>query len=105
MKRTTGLKIVGIMILILLGCGSVAAQEIKYNFLPGTDFAKYKTYRWARVPNAQYPDQIIDNQITQAIDAQLALKGLTKGNDETADLVVTYQAAVGKEQRWNSYSS
>ncbi len=105
MKRTTGLKVVGIMILILIGCASAAAQEIRYNFLPGTDFAKYKTYRWARVPNAEYPDQIIDTQITQAIDAQLAAKGLSKSSGETADLVVTYQTAINTEKQWNSYSS
>ena len=104
MKSTTAVKVVGITILVLLGGISAAAQDIRYNFMPGTDFAKYKTYRWARVPNVQYPDQIIDTQITQAIDAQLALKGLTKGG-ETADLVVTYQAAVNQEKQWNSYST
>ena len=105
MKSTTGLKVMGIAMLILLGCVSASAQDIKYNFMPGTDFTKYKSYRWARVPNVQYPDQIIDNQITQAIDAQLALKGLTKNGGETADLVVTYQAAVSQEKQWNSFSS
>ena len=105
MKSTTSLKVVGMALLILLGGISASAQDIKFNFLPGTDFAKYKTYRWARIPNVQYPDQIIDTQITGAIDAQLALKGLTKGNGETADLVVTYQAAVTSEKQWNSYST
>ncbi|HEX3145943.1 MAG TPA: DUF4136 domain-containing protein [Pyrinomonadaceae bacterium] len=105
MKSTTGLKVMGIAMLILLGCVSASAQDIKYNFMPGTDFTKYKSYRWARVPNVQYPDQIIDNQITQAIDAQLALKGLSKSGGETADLVVTYQAAVNQEKQWNSFST
>src|SRR6185436_13840486 len=104
MKSTTGLKVVGLAALILIGCISASAQDIKFNFLPGTDFAKYKTYRWARVPNAQYPDQIIDGQIMQAIDAQLMQKGLAKGGED-AELVVTYQAAVDSEKRWNSYST
>ena len=104
MKSTTGLKVVGIAALVLFGCISASAQDIKYNFLPGTDFAKYKTYRWARVPNAQYPDQIIDGQIMQAIDAQLMQKGLAKGGED-AELVVTYQAAIDSEKRWNSYST
>ena len=91
---------------VLLLCGvSAAAQDIKYNFLPGTDFAKYKTYKWVRVPKVQYPDQILDSQITQAIDAQLALKGLSKTEGETADLVICYQAAVSSEKQWNSYST
>ena len=105
MKRTMSLKAIGITILILLGAISATAQDIRFNFLPGTDFMKYKTYKWARVPNVQYPDQIIDTQITQAIDAQLSIKGLTKSSGDTADLVVTYQAAVNQEKRWNSYST
>ena len=94
-----------IALLLLIGAVSAGAQEIKYNFLPGTDFAKYRTYKWARVQNAQYPNQLLDNQIVQAIDAQLSLKGLQKSSEETADLVVVYQAAVNEEKQWNSYST
>ena len=81
-----------------------AAQSVKYNFLPGTDFAKYKTYKWVRVPNAQYPNQILDAQIMQSIDAQLAMKGLSRTEGD-ADLVVAYQVAVNQEKQWNSYST
>ena len=49
------------------------------------------------VPNVQYPNQILDTQIMQAIDAQLALKGLSKADGENADLIVCYQAAVNQE--------
>ena len=91
---------------VLLLCGGLAAaQEIRYNFQQGTDFSKYKTYKWVRVPNAQYPNQIIDGQITQAIDAQLAQKGLSKTDGDNADLVIAYQAAVNQEKEWNSYST
>ena len=89
----------------LLGSVAVSAQDIRYNSLPGTDFAKYKTYKWARVPKVQYPDQILDTQIMQAIDTQLATKGLTKSGGEEADLVITYQAAVSQEKEWNSFST
>lgn len=90
---------------LLLWCASASAQDVKYNFLPGTDFAKYKSYKWVRVPKAEYPNQILDAQIIQAIDAQLALKGLTKTEDDGVDLVVCYQAAVNQEKQWNSYST
>jgi hypothetical protein len=89
----------------LIGCVSAAAQDIKYNFLPGTDFTKYRTYKWARAPKAEYPNQILDGQIMQAIDAQLALKGLQKSSTDDADLVVVYQAALNQEKQWNSYST
>ncbi len=105
MRGTTALRTMAIALLLLIGAVSAAAQEIKYNFLPGTNFSKYRTYRWARVPNAQYPNQLLDGQITQAIETQLAQKGLQKSSGEAADLVVIYQAAVSEEKQWNSYST
>lgn len=90
---------------LLLACCAVAsAQEIRFNYVQGTDFTRYKTYKWVRVPKANYPNQILDEQIMRAIDTQLAAKGLTK-NEENPDLYVTYQAAVDQEKQWNSYST
>jgi hypothetical protein len=90
---------------LLLWCVSASAQDVKYNFMPGTNFAKYKTYKWVRIPNVEYPNQILDNQIMRSIDAQLASKGLTRVEDDSADLFVCYQAAVNQEKQWNSYSN
>lgn len=89
---------------ILLWCASASAQDVKYNYMPGTDFSKYKTYKWVRIPKVEYPNSILDAQIMQAIDAQLALKGLSKTEDNP-DLYVAYQAAVDQEKQWNSYSN
>ena len=105
MKLTRVLNVFTIALFILIGCVSASAQDIRYNFLPGTDFTKYHTYRWTRTQKAQYPNQILDGQIMQAIDAQLALKGLRKVTGDDADLVVIYQAAVDQEKQWNSYST
>ena len=90
--------------LVLLWCVAATAQEVKYNFLEGTDFSKYKTYKWVQVPNAQYPNQILDGQIKQSIDRQLSLKGLSKTEDNP-DLYVAYQVAVNQEKEWNSFST
>jgi hypothetical protein len=90
---------------LLLWCASASGQDVKYNFLPGTDFAKYRSYKWVRVPKAEYPNQILDAQIMQAIDAQLGLKGLTRTEADSPDLYVCYQAAVSQEKQWNSYST
>ncbi|HEY3039154.1 MAG TPA: DUF4136 domain-containing protein [Pyrinomonadaceae bacterium] len=94
-----------VVAVILFWCVPATAQDVKYNSLPGTDFAKYKTYKWVRVPNVQYPNQILDQQIMKSIDAQLATKGLTNTQGESADLYVAYQAAVNQEKQWNSYST
>jgi hypothetical protein len=90
------------ILLILSATGFT--QKIRYNFAPGTDFAKYKTYKWVKIEGAQYPNQLIDEQIKRSIDAQLASKGLSK-TDSNPDLVVTYQAAVNQERQWNAYST
>ena len=73
---------------------SAQAQDVKYNYASGTDFAKFKTYRWIDLPAAEKPDPLVDQQIREAIDANLAKKGLTKATGETADLLVAYQLAV-----------
>ena len=105
MMRTRRLAQLAAIAGLLLACSVAAsAQDIKYNYLQGTDFSKYKTYKWVQIPNAQYPNSILDDQIKRAIDAQLALKGLTQTEDNP-DLYVAYQVAVNQEKQWNSYSS
>ena|ERR1700754_696290 len=102
MRKTR--KITLLVGLLLALSAAASAQDIKYNYVAGTDFSKYKTYKWVKVPNGQYPNSILDGQIMQAIDAQLALKGLTKTEDNP-DLYVIYQVAVDQEKQWNSYST
>lgn len=84
---------------------TVHAQDVGYNFMPGTDFTKYKTYRWVRIDGQQYPDDITDAQIKQAIDTQMATKGLTKTEAETADVYVGYRVALDQEKQLNAYTS
>jgi len=81
------------------------AQKVRYNFLPGTDFSRFKTYKWVEIAGANYPNQLIDSQIKQSIDRQLSTKGLQRTDNDFADLYVGYQAAVNQEKQWNSYSS
>ena len=79
------------------------AQDVKTNSMPGTDFSKYHTYKWVPIEGASHPDQIVDAQIKQAVDAQLTAKGLTKASGDSADLFVGYQIAVDQEKQWNAY--
>jgi len=87
----------------LLTRGVAPAQDVKYNFMPGTDFSKYHTYKWINIEGGTHPNQIVDAQIKQAVDAQLSTKGLTKIDDEKANLYVGYQIAVDQEKQWNAY--
>jgi hypothetical protein len=102
-KRMTNLTAVALAAVLALGAGVVLAQDIKTNYVPGTDFSKYRTYKWVEIEKAQKPDDIVDGQIRAAIDAALAGKGLTKAAGEAADLFVGYQIAVNQERQWNAY--
>jgi hypothetical protein len=105
-KINATFQIAVIACVLLLCCGASAlAQDVRYNFTPGTDFSKYKTYKWVQVPDVKYPSQILDGQIKQAIDSQLSLKGLTRTDDEAADLYVVYQLAINQQTQWNAYGT
>ena len=105
MTRTSRIsQLIAIGGLLLATAVATSAQDIKYNFLQGTDFSKFKTYKWVAAPNHDYSNSILDSQIKQAIESQLAAKGLSK-NDENPDLYVVYQVAVNQEKQWNSYST
>jgi hypothetical protein len=88
-----------------LGAGAALAQDVNVNYVPGTDFSGYKTYKWVEIQGAEKPDQIVDTQIRQAIDKALAGKGLAKATGDTADLAIGYQVAITQEQQWNAYST
>ena len=94
--------VMGLLLALLVG--SVAlAQDVTTNFMPGTDFTKYHTYKWVVIEGAEQPNQIVDAEIKQAIDAQLVTKGLTKVDGDKADLYVGYQVPISKQQQWNAY--
>jgi Domain of unknown function (DUF4136) len=80
-------------------CSVVVAQSVKPSYLPGTEFSKYHTYKWAEIKGRQHPDPNKDAQIKQFIDSQLASKGLAK-MDDAADLSVDYQVAINKAEVW-----
>lgn len=88
---------------VLLFCSAWGvSQDVRYNYAEGTDFSKYKTYKWAVTGESNHPDPLTDNQIQQAIDSQLALKGLTKSDGDNADMYVAYEAAMSEEKQWNA---
>jgi hypothetical protein len=51
----------------LLVVASARAQDVKYNFMPGTDFTKYHTCKWVNIEGASHPNQIVDAEIKQSV--------------------------------------
>jgi len=77
--------------------------------MPGTNFSKYHTYAWVDavhgVPSVGgRPDEILDAQVKQAIDAQMTAKGFTKVEDPNkADLLLGYQLMIDQEKQINGF--
>src|SRR5215467_13969966 len=96
--------ILAFAVLTLLSSISVA-QDVRYNFDKNTDFSKFKTYKWVPIKDAAKASDLVDKQIKEAIDAELATKGLTKVEGDDANLYIGYQPAIGEEKQFNSYST
>ena len=91
--------------LLLLGAGGALAQDVKYNYDKDADFAKFKTYKWVSIKNADQVDDLTARQLTSTIDAELAKKGLTKTDSDNADLYIGYQTAIGSEKQITAYNT
>jgi hypothetical protein len=91
---------IGILVTI-----SAFAQDVRYNFDKNADFSKFKTYKWVTLKDAQKVNDLVDKQIVDAVDAELATKGLTKVTEDSANLYIGYQAGIGQEKQFTSYSS
>jgi len=102
MKKSTLLAAIAVA---ALGLATALAQDVRYNFDKDTDFSRFKTYKWVVLKDATPMNDIMDKNIKEAIDAQLAAKGLTKIDDDKADLYIGYQGAVGQEKQFTSYNS
>ena len=123
-------KLLTVIAAILFMFACAYAQDVHYNYDRSANFTTYKTYQWVDEPTDQAKlgppsglpkidlpgggplavsggtsdDQLIRQDIQRAVDEQLAQKGLTKVDQDNADLYVGYQAAVGQEKQFTSYS-
>jgi hypothetical protein len=90
---------------ILLAATAAIGQDVRYNFDKNTDFSRFKTYKWVIIKDAPTANDLVAKQIRDAVDKELAAKGLTKIDDDTANLFLGYQAGVGQEKEFTSFSS
>lgn len=103
MRDANGMKIAMNVAIVLMAGIIATGQEVRNNYMPGTDFSKYHTYKWVNIEGGAHPNQIVDAEIKQSVDSQLAAKGLTKTDSDSANMYVGYQVAVDQEKQWNGY--
>jgi hypothetical protein len=101
MKRLLVLPLLG---LFLASASNAFAQDVRYNFAKEAPFSTYKTYKWVAIKSAQPLSDLVDGQIKGAVDLELATKGLTRTEADTADLYIGYQAAVSTEKQFTSFN-
>jgi hypothetical protein len=88
----------------LLCLGALAtAQDITFDYDRSANFSSYKTYQWTGSAGTGN-NQLMDQNIKRAIDAQLALEGLQRV-ETGGDLHVTYHAAVDQEKQFDGWGS
>ena len=90
---------------ILVAATAAFAQDVRYNFDKNTDFPKFRTYRWVVIKDAPTANDLVTKQIRGAVEKELATKGLTKIDDDSANLFIGYQAGVSQEKEFTSFSS
>jgi Domain of unknown function (DUF4136) len=80
------------------------AQDVTYDFDKGTDFSQLKTYAWVR--GTPVNDELNHKRIVDAIDAQLAAKGLVKVEaGANSDLLVAYHASFNRDLQINGFNT
>jgi hypothetical protein len=89
----------------LLCLGTLAlAQDVHFDYDRSANFSAYKTYQWVDARGGAAPNQLMDQNIKRAIDAQLVLKGLQRV-ESGGDLQVAYQAAIDQEKQFDGWGS
>src|SRR5689334_15169257 len=86
----------------LLAPALAMAQKTSYDYDKTANFAGYRTY--AHKQGTPVGQQLIDDRIVAAIDAELAAKGMRKV-ESNPDVFVVYHMAFDKQKDISTYSS
>jgi hypothetical protein len=73
--------LLSVALLLMLACTAVA-PDVVYNFDEAADFSRFRTYKWVSMRDTPRIDDLRDKQIKDAVDVELARKGLNKTDAE-----------------------
>ena len=93
--------------LILLSLSACVGPEVRTDFDPGADFAKFKTYAFAELTDVNkggmLDNSLMRKRLDQMVGQQLTNKGLQQvGLDQSPDLLVNYWVGVKEKQQIES---
>jgi hypothetical protein len=84
--------------LLVVAVTATVAQNSAFRVDPTTDFSKFKTYAWDHSTNTERMTTQFDAQFAEALESELAKKGLRKGDSDTANLLICYHSNFGTKQ-------
>ena len=90
------------IVAVLIAPALLLAQKVSYDYNKAANFAAFKTY--AHKDGTKVGQPLIDERIVNAIDTEMAAKGLTK-TEANPDLFVVYHIAFDKQKDISTYSS
>ena len=79
--------------LLLSACAST--PEVHTDHDPAANFASYRTYYWAQLPNSRNP--LVGQRIASGIDARLSAKGWTR-QEGSGDVALVANVATSEKQ-------
>ena len=74
------MKLINLTVLMCLGVAAFA-QDVQFDYDRSANFNAYKTYQWVDYKAVQVGDELLDQDIKRAVDAQLAGKGLRRSGE------------------------
>jgi Domain of unknown function (DUF4136) len=95
-------RLVTLALAMVLTPALALAQKVSYDYDKTANFTGLKTY--ALKDGTKVGQQLIDDRIVAAIEAELSAKGLTK-SDANPDAFVVYHVAFDKQKDISTYSS
>jgi hypothetical protein len=93
------MRYIKLTLLMSLGVAGFA-QQVQFDYDRSANFGAYKTYQWVDYKPVDVGDQLLDQDIKRAVDAQLAARGLRRVESD-GDLLVGYQAGISQEKQFN----
>ena len=93
------MKLINLAALMSLSLAAFA-QDVQFDYDRSANFSAYKTYHWVDYRRVDPGDQLLDQDIKRAVDAQLAGKGLRRVESD-GDLVVGYLAGISQEKEFD----
>ena len=93
-------RIFAVFVAILFATSLAFAHKVRVDYDHSVNFSKYKTFMWVEKP--QTDNQLMDDRMVNAVNAQLSARGLKRVTKD-ADLSVSVTSSIQEKQILNTF--